>query len=597
MRHGQPLLIAILLSLAIICVFWKVPKQEFVAWDDNILVYNNPYLNPVTVSNVAHFWQHPYLQLYMPLTYSAWAALAKASRQPTPREVEGVGYTDLDAHPFHTVNLILHLLNVLLVFVILRKLVENDWAAAAGALLFGIHPVQVESVAWISELKGVFSGFFSLLALWLYLCFAQIDKEGSPSEGAISKDASRLRQGLYYTAALLCFVLALLCKPAAVSVPLMMWAIDRWLLQRPLRRFYFALLPWIAIAVLWGLFARRAQPYADYVEQPLWWRPFIMGDALAFYAGKIVWPQQLGIDYGRTPEWVMKQPWTYVMWLMPATVAVLIWWRRKQMPWLLASAVVLLAAVLPVSGLIPFNFQQYSTVADRYLYMGLLGPAIALAWLLAHVKRGKIAAGMCLLLLCGLGFRSMRQILTWNSSFALYENAVAVNPRSWVSHHNYADALDEKGDSNGAIIHLNEALRLRPGYALARTSMARILARQGQLESAKAQLQEALRLQPEDQVKTEAHNNIGAILILQGKTTEAVGHFRETLKLQPDNIVAHYNLGQILVFKGQTEQGLAHLREAVRIDPNNGAAREALAEAQQKLNESKSTQPILRHRP
>jgi tetratricopeptide (TPR) repeat protein len=569
-----------LLLLATTFVYWKVPQQEFVAWDDNILVYNNPYFNPVTAGNVTYFWRHAHEQLYMPLTYSAWAALADAARLPTPREVIGVGNVDLNPRPFHIASLVLHLLNVLLIFVILRKLMEKDWPSAAGALLFAIHPVQVESVAWISELKGVLSGFFCLLAIWQYLNFAS----EIPAKMSLEKRPS-WRQCLQYVVAFLCFILALLCKPSAVALPLIVLAIGCCMIERPGRRIIASLLPWLAVALLWSVLTRRAQPFGDSAMQPLWWRPFIAGDALAFYMCKLIWPIQLGIDYGRTPAWVMSQPSVYVIWLVPAALAGFIWSRRKERPWLLAAGAISLAAVLPVLGLVPFNFQQYSTVADRYLYLAMLGPAIILATTLNHAQiERKTVVGLCLLLFLGLGLRSAQQTLTWSNSIELYEHALSVNPRSWVAHRNCAEALQEQGRSGDAIGHLNEALRIYPRYALARTSMAGILARRGQLDEARAQLEEALRLEPDDEVKAEAHNNLGTIFTLSGKTEEALRHYHETLRIRPNDVIAHYSLGQILLKQGKNEKGVAHLREAARLAPDNSDIQTALAQAQQMFN-------------
>jgi len=314
----------------------------------------------------------------------------------------------------------------------------------------------------------------------------------------------------------------------------------------------------------------------------------VAGDALAFYLGKLAWPLQLGIDYGRTPEWVMNQVWIYVIWLVPAALAALMWRRRKQLPWLLAGGAILLAALLPVLGLIPFNFQQYSTVADRYLYLGLLGPAMALACALAHLRRGqKTVAGLCVLFLFALAFRSAFQTLSWYNSPKLYENALVVNPRSWVAHRNHAVALEEQGRIDEAIAHLSEALRIRPEYVLARTSLASLLAQRGQIQAASTHLQEVLRLRPNDAVRSEAHNNLGTILMMQGNVSGAMEHFRATLRLQPNNMLAHFNLGQLLYASHRTDLGIAHLRKAVQLAPDNMAVQSVLAQAQQTLKKRK----------
>jgi protein O-mannosyl-transferase len=628
MQRLRPILISLLLVLATAAVFCEVPQQEFVSWDDNILVYQNRYLNPVTTGNIMYFWQHPHEQLYMPLTYSTWAVIASAARVPVYREMAGGDSSNLDPRLFHTASLAVHLLNVLLLFLILCTLVKNDWAAAAGSLLFGIHPVQVESVAWIAELKGLLSGCFSLLALGLYLRFARADNaETSPSETLLA-GASPQWQRIHYVAATVCFVLALLSKPSAVAVPLIAWVLDRWMIQRSLRRSTVAVLPWLAISLLWSVLTRVAQPAEDIIV-PLWWRPFVAGDAIAFYLYKLVWPLQLGIDYGRTPQWVMSHTWGYVTWLVPAALAVWLWRNRTQRPWLLAGGLVLVAAVSPVLGLVTFTFQLYSTVADRYLYLGLLGPALIMAWGLAHLQRGRArVAGLCLVALFGLGLRSAFQTLFWYNNSILYRHALTVNPRSWAAHNNLSSVLIFAGENDAAIAHLRVSLHLHPGNPDVYFNLGRALYNQGRATEAIAYFREALRLQPGDvQVlsnlglalsktgqtelgivylrealrlqpnSSQAHNNLGIVVGKQGKTTEAIEHFREAVRLQPSEANSHFNLGMALFKAGQFRASIAHFREAARIAPSHPKVQVALTQAEQALHQKKTATPANETKP
>ena len=197
---GRDRLLACLLVLLVVttAVFWRVRTHDFINLDDNILVYKNKHFAPVSAENLWPLWQRPHEQIYIPLTYTVWAGLVKLA-EVTPSETPAAAPLSelsprLDPSVFHSFNLLLHVLNALLVFGIFRVLLKNDWAALAGALLFALHPVQVESVAWVAELKGLLSGFFGLLALWLYVTWAKprsdfsLEKPDSEADHPPTKD-------------------------------------------------------------------------------------------------------------------------------------------------------------------------------------------------------------------------------------------------------------------------------------------------------------------------------------------------------------------------------------------------------------------------
>ncbi len=386
-RHHK---IAVLLIVLTVAVFWRVHDHGFV-WDDRIDIYDNPHLNSETGPDILVFWQKPYQHLYIPLTYTVWATIARFSKAPTTRE--GI---NLNPRLFHVANLIVHLLSIIVVFTILRLLVPSDWAAGAGTLLFAFHPVQVESVAWVDGMRDVLSGFLSFVALWQYLTYARATSTAPTGSGeketeiSVSKGVAfdLNRRKLHYAAATLAYVLALLAKPSAVVVPAVAWLLDYWVLRRSLRQSTVALVAWLVLAVPFVILTRWAQSEdVIYFITPLWARPFVAGDAIAFYMYKLALPLWLGPDYGRQPEWVLSHWWGYVMWMAPCGLLLMAWLWRDRKPWLMASAGIFVVGVLPVSGLVPFTFQYISTVADRYLYLSMLGPALALAWFLSERRQ------------------------------------------------------------------------------------------------------------------------------------------------------------------------------------------------------------------
>ena len=494
----RPIFLGLLLVLLTTAVFHDVFQAGFVRWDDGLHVYANPYLHPVSLSNLARFWCAPYQNLYVPVSYSMYALLATGAHLPAPvPTIDGL-WIDLDPRVFHGASLLLHLANVLLVFALLRRLLPSprttgsDWAAAAGALLFAIHPVQVESVAWIAEMRGLLSGLFLLLALHAYLRHA----ETPPLLGASG-------QWRWFGIATICFALALLSKPSAVVLPLLVIILESLILRRPARSWRGGITVWGALCLGVLFLTHAAQPVTEDIVTSVWTRPFVAGDALAFYLGKLIWPTRMGIDYGRSPVWLVTQKWFVLHSLVPLALALAVWMGRRRAPWLLAAFALFAAALLPTLGLTPFVFQVYSTVADRYLYLALLGPALGLAWGLSLLSqtpwsRAQLAAWSgCAAFLLLLGLGSRMQTRCWQNSLPLFEQALRVNPQSWGTYNNLGAVALDRGQPGDALAFLTEAVRLRPDDA-------------------------------------EAHANRGIALLETRKTLEAAAEFRAAIFLKPD---------------------------------------------------------------
>ncbi len=593
----KKLLFPALLVAIVTLVFHEVWQHPFVPYDDQILVYENPHYLQKNGPDIAYFWDHPHEKLYMPLTYSVWGILAGVSHLETPIELGNDKRIPFSAQPFHLLNLFLHLINTVLVFGIVRRFIAADWPAFVGALIFGIHPLQVESVAWISELKGVMSGFFALLCLYSYTHHA--DAERWPS---------RRRQFLFLLLSLLFFGLALLCKPSAAALPFVLSALELGLFRRERLRVVLSLVPFFLIAGFWAILTRWAQPWQPEIPLvPLWTRPFIAADAIAFYMGHFAWPLQLGINYGRRPDLVLQHWWAFVAWIPIAGVVWLCHRSRKSEPktalWLF------IAPLIPVLGFLPFVFQTHSTVADRYVYLSLLGAALATAWLLTRFPTRILTIGVVAWLMW-LGFLSGRQISTWNSPKNLFTQALTVNPNDAQSHAGLAEVLVRDGQLTSAIYHLEQAvllkpddytmyanlgdaylqdgqmtealatfrkaIHLKPDSAKSHYNLANVLARMGRLPESSQHYTICLRLNPQ---LVEAYNNAAITLARQGKLSEAIALWYRGLNLCPNNPEAHFNLANTLMKAARSQEAIPHYQEVLRLAPNFPPARPALEKA------------------
>ncbi|HTW95991.1 MAG TPA: glycosyltransferase family 39 protein [Tepidisphaeraceae bacterium] len=405
----------VLLIMAVIgAVYGQCVAADFVTWDDNRLILNNPHITQGGIDGLIWHWEHPHEQLYIPLVYSVWWFVAA---------IAGV-----KSAAFHLANLVVFSGSAILVYAILRMLVGRPWAALMGAMIFAVHPLQVEPVAWATGMKDLLCTFLSLAAILLYL------------------------RPRYYIAATACFLAALLCKPSAVMVPFVAAAIDLLVVGRRWKYVVWHLAPWTAAAAAMAIITPFLQPPVTMVSYPLWSRPLIACDALDWYMRKLIWPGAMTIDYGRAPQrvmtWhIMGVPWIALAWVIPVTMAVLLVYARR--PVLSAAGLIFVLPLVPVSGLQPFYFQLYSTVADRYANLSLLGPALGVAWLLAVWNfRGRYWM-ICVVALM-LAVNSAIEARYWRNDFALFGHAIAVNPDTTVGYSNLAAAYEKIGDKADA---------------------------------------------------------------------------------------------------------------------------------------------------
>lgn len=564
------------LILIVAAVFGGVVTHDFLVWDDDVFVYRNPLLQPPSWAHLAQVWREPYAHLYTPVAFSVWILLGMLTGQPTPAG------TVLDPGVFHAASLAVHILNALIVFALLRLILLRgkvgdgspggpaDRAALIAALVFALHPLQVETVAWASELKDLLAGLFGLLALYLYVAAAsRANPETSAAQMAAAPSVWQAR-GLY-AASTLAFVLALLSKPNAAVLPLLAGALD-WYLQRRPRRSLALLLPWVALAGALAVLTRHVQPpSAELYVSPLL-RPLIAGDALAFYLKKLVWPVGLAADYGRTPHWVLAQGTTRWVWGLPVVILTAALLLRRRWPALTIGVWFYCLAPLASLGLVAFDFQQYSTVADHYIYLGLMGPALTVGWLARTAPRLWTTAGAALLVGL-LGAVSLLQLMTWADNTGFWRHTLEVNPRSLVAHNNLGAGYMLAQRPDLAEPHLRAAVTLRPDDADALINLGMALVQQGRFAEAAEPLRRGLTHRSGD---PKALMLLGISLSEVGRPEEALEYLQRGVAANARDAMVRMALVDVLLKLGRKDEARAHLDTLLRDNPGFAPAEEAL---------------------
>ncbi len=556
------------LLLVFVLGFCRITQFQFVNWDDPLHVYANPYVASLSAGNLHRIWSAPYEGLYIPVTYTFLALVGRiapfVSAHLTPTNTLSV----LNPASFHAASVVLHFANCLLLARLLSRYVGKTPAALGAAILFAVHPLQVESLAWISELRGLLGAFFALASLLAYDGYARAN---------VGPDArGRAKVGNYLVASIF-LVLALLSKPSFVAIPLVAMALDRWAVGRSWRQMAAPLGAWLVAVVACVFLTRSAQPLLPEQITPLWQRPFVAGDALAFYLAKVVWPSHLTIDYGRTPRHVMAHWWGYVTWIAPAIMAFAAFRARRTRPLVWAGAFVFFVSLIPVSGLVPFGFQSYSTVADRYAYFPLVGAALVASDVLNRNGRtGWLgASAVCLAFLV----LSSAQTSRWQNSLSLFQHAVAERPDSSLMRLNLGATLVNLGRDDEGLAEYREALKLDPRNAIAESNVGLILDNRGDLRGAEAAFRGAVASQPGYGVP---HCHLGEMLVKRGKDVEALSEFEKAAAVEPDMADAHKGMADILMRHGQPANAVKELGIVARLLPDDPSAQRALSDAKRR---------------
>ena len=514
-------------------------------WDDDAHV-TKPELR--SLHGLQRIWAEPgATQQYYPLLHSAFW-------------IEHRLWGD-SALGYHLVNILLHATAACLLAMLLKRIgLRGGWWAAA---LFALHPVAVESVAWITEQKNTLSLVCYFCAALAYLRF----------------DERRSIQ--WYALATLCFFAALLSKSVTATLPAALLVVFWW--RRGTlswRRDAAPLAPWFALGIGMGLFTAWVERNfigaegADFALSFLQ-RTLLAGRVVAFYAGKLVWPQPLIFIY---PRWTVDVTvaWQYLFPLGVALVLALLFLRKRR--GLLAAALLFVGSLFPSLGFFNVYPFRFSFVADHFQYpasasiLALVG--LGLSWLGTRGPRW-VAWAVGGAMLCVCGALTWRQCGVYRDRETLWRTTLAQNPDCWMAHDNLGRVLLEQGRISEAVPQLAEAVRLQPESPQMHSNYGVTLMELGRMAEAQAQFETCVRLKPDD---PETQNNLGITLYAAGQTEPAIARFENAVRLYPGYADAHRNLGRVLARAGRTEQAIAHLREALRLKPANPDAHDDLAD-------------------
>jgi tetratricopeptide (TPR) repeat protein len=575
-RWDRPWLLALAL-VALTCLAYQPVWRAGFVWDDDVYVTNNASLR--TLDGLRRIWfesgrfEFGTTLQYYPLTYTTFWVEYHLWR--------------LDPLGYHVINVLFHAFNAVLAWLILRKLrVNGAWLAAA---IFAVHPVHVESVAWITERKNVLSGFFYLAALLAYLQFLGFDAAGSagqPSKDAARPDAGPNRWGTYGLAIGL-YVCALFSKSVTCSLPLVILLLIWWKRGHIRWRDLLWLLPLLALGVAmgWTTWWTEKHPVGARGEEwmlTLTERCLVAGRDVWFYAGKLVWPWKLVFIY---PRWqIDPDSWReYVYPLGAAGVIGALWAGRNR--WGRGPLVAVLWFVIslgPALGLFDVYFFRFSFVADHFQYLASLGMIALAAGVIARVlsRSGRwlgpaghaVCAGLLVVLAC----------LTWNQAHVyrdletLLRDTLRKNPDAWMAHDLLGNIVMQQGHLSEAMSHFERALQLKPDYAEAHNNLGIALERAGRIPEAIAHFEQAVRVRP---YYPEPYYNLGIAFDRLGQTQKAVACYEQAVRLKPDFVDAQNALGCGLLKLNRVTDAIGHWEQAVRLDPGFAEARNNLGSA------------------
>jgi tetratricopeptide (TPR) repeat protein len=535
------------LALLTLAVYFPVLSSDFVAMDDGLYVTENRHVM-AGLTGEGFVWAFSNVEagLWHPLTWLSHMLDCQLYG------VNPVGH--------HFTSLALHIANTVLLFLVLRFMTGITWPPAVAAALFALHPLRVESVAWVAERKDVLSVFFGFLTLLAYVRYT-----AHPS----------VRHYLHVT---LLFALGLMAKPMLVTLPGVLLLLDYW----PLRR--FALLEKIPLIVMAGMCAVAtlfsAQSTSSLIglgALPLGARLANAAVSYASYLAKAVWPTGLAVFYPLEPSLPpYRVAASTALVLAMSGLAVV---GRRRCPYILVGWLWFVGTLLPVSGLLQAGSQA---MADRFTYLPLTGLFIAVAWGAADASRragipSSAVVGITSILFAVLAALTMHNLAYWRDGEHLFTHALEVTGNNWMAQDSLGVALLKKGNVRAAKGHFEEALRLYPeGYAHGEYDLGVTLALQGRFADAEAHFREAIRLQPN---YADAEFNLGNALARQGKGAEAIVYLRQAVRDDPGSAAANAGLGTVLLNLGRFEEAVAPLSEAVRVKPEFAVAHYNLARA------------------
>jgi len=542
-------LIIVLLTVISLVAFWGVWRNGFVYDDMHYVVENSHVQQGVTGPTVIWAITSFHASNWHPLTWLSHAA--------------DHALFGLDPGGHHIVNLSLHVANVVLLFLAMAGMTAARWRSAVVAALFAIHPLHVESVAWIAERKDVLSTLFMLLTLLAYTRYVR-----HPGVGR------------YLVVAVL-FALGLMSKPMLVTLPFVLLLLDCWPLRRVGVTRWRALLaekaPLLALSAISSIVTLAAQkPKALAPLSADFSVAVRVANAVVCYAsylGKTVWPRDLSVFYPHPGAGIA--PWKVVVAigvLSSVTGAAVV--LRRRAPYLVVGWLWYVGTMVPVIGLVQVGQQS---MADRYTYVPLIGVFVAVVWGVADLVHDRPGArravqAAVVVILVALSVATQAQVRHWRDAATLFRHALELDPANAVAHTTLGVVYTNEGRFVEALSHLLEAVRIEPGYPEAHFNLGVLYSKTGRRSEAIDAYRRVTELRPD---YDQAHTNLGAALLGAGFLEEGTEHFRKALRLRPTP-ETHVNLGIALEYGGRPDDAADHYRQALEIDPNHPYARTRL---------------------
>ena len=609
------LLLCLVLGVATLVTFWPVLHSGFINHDDGEYVVDNPHVaTGLTARNVVWAFTTGHSCNWHPLTWLSHML-----------DVQVFG---LSPAGHHAVNLLLHIANAVVLLFLLLRLTSALWPSFAVAALFALHPLHVESVAWVAERKDVLSTLFFLLTLWAYAKYVEgqrslserLDEAARPTENTRSAARPQNRQPQrYYRMALVLFVLGLMSKPMLVTLPFVLLLLDYWLLGRVghtaekihLRAMLPLLkekVPFLVLAMASALMTLVAQTQGHAVRAFLPASLRLENAAVSYvtYLGKTAWPTHLSIFYPHPNTRYLlpqKDPWhpaseQWPVWgilaaaLLLVTVSlVLLKWRRRA-PWLFTGWLWYLGTLVPVIGLVQVGMQS---MADRYTYIPLIGVFIGLAWASAAWLGGRmgkpvLTAGLtAVLLACGL--TAHKQATYWHDDLALFEHALAVTSNNPEAEWHVGGGRAREGKLDLAERHFKAALAADPYFFSAYSALGTLYGMQGKSEQAIEQYRTTLKMRSWDEF---ARVHLAELLRKLGRENEALIEYEKNLDANSDSVEGNYQLGSLLLDRGELDRAGTFLAKTLQLKPDHIDALLCVADLGMKRGELATAETALR---
>ena len=552
----KEIIICLFLVVTTLAVFWQMTNHEFLNYDDDIYITKNHHVQ-VGLEGIAWAFTATDAANWHPLT---WVS-----------HMLDVQLYGMNPGQHRLTNLLFHIVNTLLLFLVFKRMTGHLCRSGFIAALFALHPLHVESVAWVAERKDVLCAFFWMLTMYSYVRYVE------------RPEANR------YFLVLLFFMMGLMAKPMIVTLPFALLLLDYWPLMRfrfgrsdssnseQEKLFAFRLIlekaPLFLLAAASSIVTFLVQQSGGAVAAldvlPLNVR---IGNALVSYAGylgKMFWPHKMAVLYphpGELPLWQIAGAC-----LLLISISLLAISTAKQRPWFVVGWLWYIGTLVPVIGLVQVGMQA---MADRYTYVPLIGIFIVIAWsvpeLAARRPHKKILlATLAIIYLSILMTATWTQVRYWKNSTALFKHTLNVTANNHIAHDKLGEALAEQNRTVEAIRHYSEALRIEPDFVAAHLNMGVALREEGKINEAVEHFYMALRAKPDC---SEAYYELGVTLEKQGSFDAAVRHYSEALRIKPEFIKGHNNLGNAMARQGNFESAVYHYNEALKINPNYAGA-------------------------